>query len=238
MSVKVKLHHFERHTNSRFGWLRAAVLGANDGLISTSSLLVGVAAANLRTTDVLLTGVAALVSGALSMATGEYVSVSAQADAESAQLEVERQELAQMPEAELRELTHIYIRHGLSPGLADQVARELTAHDALGTHAREELGITHQSRARPLQAAVVSALSFALGALLPILVVMLAPRVGLSLWLSGCALFALVALGALGAKLGGAPMLRPALRVALWGVAAMGASALVGSLFAVSGVAV
>jgi VIT1/CCC1 family predicted Fe2+/Mn2+ transporter len=234
----MKPHHAEVHTDSRFGWLRAAVLGANDGLISTSSLLVGVAAANLQTADVLLTGVAALVSGALSMASGEYVSVSAQADAERAQLEVEREELATMPEAELRELTNIYIRRGLTPPVAEEVARQLTLHDALGTHAREELGITAQSRARPLQAAVVSALAFAAGALLPILVVLLAPSSALPLWLSCCALFALVVLGALGAKLGGAPMLRAALRVALWGVVAMGAAALVGTLFAVRDVGI
>lgn len=229
----MRSHHAELHGGNGLGWLRASVLGANDGLISTSSLLVGVASANIATEAVLLTGLAALVGGALSMATGEYVSVSAQADAERAELDRERAELARTPEAELQELAGIYVQRGLTRPVAEEVARQLSAHDALGAHAREELGITAHSRARPLQAALASALSFSTGALLPMLVVLVAPRGTVAAWLFGCALLALMALGALSAKLGGAPMLRPALRVALWGAAAMGATALVGSLFAV-----
>lgn len=224
--------HREIHSSERHAWLRASVLGANDGLISTASLVVGVAAANASLEAVLLTGVAGLVGGALSMAAGEYVSVSAQADAEGAELARERQELAQLPEAELKELTNIYISRGVSRPVAEEVARQLTAKDALATHAREELGITDQTRARPLQAAAASALSFAAGALLPLGIVRVAPRAVLPLWVFGSTLLLLVALGALGAKLGGAPMLRAAVRVAVWGAAAMAATALVGRLFA------
>jgi VIT1/CCC1 family predicted Fe2+/Mn2+ transporter len=216
------------------GWLRAAVLGANDGLISTASLVVGVAAAQLQASTVLLTGIAGLVGGALSMAAGEYVSVSSQADSERADLAREREELATTPEAEHRELTGIYVKRGLSRELAAQVATQMTAHDALAAHARDELGITDESRARPLLAAGTSALSFALGAALPLLVVRLAPLPVLPQLVFATALLLLVALGALGARLGGAPVLPAALRVGFWGVAAMGATALIGRFFGVS----
>jgi vacuolar iron transporter family protein len=225
--------HREGHRRERLGWLRAAVLGANDGLISTASLVVGVSAANLDTKGVMLTGMAGLVGGALSMAAGEYVSVSSQADSEHADLEREREELVQLPESELKELTNIYVGRGLTLPLAEEVARQMSAHDALEAHARDELGITDLSRARPLQAALASALAFASGAVLPLVMIHLAPRASLSAWVSGCTLLALVALGALSAKLGGAPMLRSSLRVGLWGAVAMGATALIGSLFAV-----
>jgi vacuolar iron transporter family protein len=226
--------HHEGHRRERLGWLRAAVLGANDGLISTASLVVGVSAANLGAHGVMLTGMAGLVGGALSMAAGEYVSVSSQADSERADLDREREELAQLPESELKELTNIYVGRGLTLPVAEEVARQLSAHDALGAHARDELGITDFSRARPLQAALASALAFASGALLPLVMIQLAPHDSLSAWVFGCTLLALVALGALSAKLGAAPLLRPALRVGLWGAVAMGTTALIGSLFAVT----
>ena len=229
----MKLHH-EFHRVSRVGWLRAAVLGANDGLISTASLIVGVSAAQLATDTVLITGLAGLVGGALSMAAGEFVSVSSQADSERADLARERVELQATPEAEHRELTGIYMQRGLSRELAEQVATQMTAHDALAAHARDELGITDESRARPMLAAGVSAVSFALGALLPLLVVLVAPRAQLSTLVFGSALLLLVALGAIGARLGGAPVGRAALRVAFWGVVAMGATALLGQLFHVT----
>lgn len=227
--------HHEGHRRERLGWLRAAVLGANDGLISTASLVVGVSAANLDPTGVMLTGIAGLVGGALSMAAGEYVSVSSQADSERADLARERDELARLPESELKELTNIYVSRGLTLPVAEEVARQLSAHDALGAHARDELGITDLSRARPLQAALASALAFAAGALLPLVMIKIAPRDSLTVWVSASTLVALVALGALSAKLGAAPMLRPALRVGLWGAVAMGATALIGSLFSVAG---
>jgi VIT1/CCC1 family predicted Fe2+/Mn2+ transporter len=227
--------HHEGHRRERLGWLRAAVLGANDGLISTASLVVGVSAANLDPRGVMLTGIAGLVGGALSMAAGEYVSVSSQADSERADLARERDELARLPESELKELTNIYVSRGLTLPVAEEVARQLSAHDALGAHARDELGITDLSRARPLQAALASALAFAAGALLPLVMIKIAPHESLTVWVSASTLLALVALGALSAKLGAAPMLRPALRVGLWGAVAMGATALIGSLFSVAG---
>jgi vacuolar iron transporter family protein len=227
--------HHEGHRRERLGWLRAAVLGANDGLISTASLVVGVSAANLDPGGVMLTGMAGLVGGALSMAAGEYVSVSSQADSERADLARERDELARLPESELKELTNIYVSRGLTLPVAEEVARQLSAHDALGAHARDELGITDLSRARPLQAALASALAFSAGALLPLVMIMVAPHESLTVWVSASTLLALVALGALSAKLGAAPMLRPALRVGLWGAVAMGATALIGSLFSVAG---
>jgi vacuolar iron transporter family protein len=227
--------HHEGHRRERLGWLRAAVLGANDGLISTASLVVGVSAANLDPGGVMLTGMAGLVGGALSMAAGEYVSVSSQADSERADLARERDELARLPESELKELTNIYVSRGLTLPVAEEVARQLSAHDALGAHARDELGITDLSRARPLQAALASALAFSAGALLPLVMIMVAPHESLTVWVSASTLLALVALGALSAKLGAAPMLRPALRVGLWGAVAMGAPALIGSLFSVAG---
>lgn len=227
--------HREGHRNQHVGWLRAAVLGANDGLISTSSLMVGIAAANADARTLLMTGVASLVAGALSMAAGEYVSVSSQADTEAADTAKEKRELEEMPEAELRELTHIYTQRGLSRELAGQVARELTAHDALGAHLRDELGIFEHMTARPVQAALSSAAAFAVGALPPILI---AWRVGghghLQWLLTGVTLLLLAGLGALAGWLGGASMAKGATRVVFWGALAMGATALIGRLFGAS----
>jgi VIT1/CCC1 family predicted Fe2+/Mn2+ transporter len=225
--------HLEHHRIYRVGWLRAAVLGANDGLISTASLIMGVAAAELGTHAILLTGVAALVGGALSMAAGEYVSVSSQSDSEHADLARERAELANAPEAEHRELAAIYVQRGLSRELADRVATEMTAHDALGAHARDELGITATNRAQPVLAAATSALSFAVGAAVPLLLAVLLPAGNRESGLFVTTLALLIALGALGAKLGGARIQPAALRVGFWGVFAMGATALVGHLFGV-----
>ncbi len=223
--------HGERHRTAHIGWLRAAVLGANDGLISTSSLVVGVASAQAERGPVLLTALAGLVAGALSMAAGEYVSVSSQADTEQADLARERGELATQPEAEHRELTGIYQQRGLTPELAAEVATQLMAHDALGAHARDELGLSELTLARPLQAALASAGSFAAGAALPLLVVLLLP-VGVVVPATiGASLVLLAALGALAARLGGARPLRGALRVTFWGAVAMAATALVGRLF-------
>ena len=226
-------HHSEIHRVDRIGWLRAAVLGANDGLISTSSLIVGVAAAQATPAGILVAGVAGLVGGALSMAAGEYVSVSSQADSENADLARERRELATAPEAEHRELAGIYVARGLTPALAEQVATQLTAHDALGAHARDELGITDLTRARPLTAALASAASFAVGAALPLLLAMVAPAGLLTPLIFASTLVLLLALGALAARLGGAALLRGAVRVAFWGVIAMAATGLVGHLFGV-----
>jgi len=226
-------HHSEIHRVDRIGWLRAAVLGANDGLISTSSLIVGVAAAQATPAGILVAGVAGLVGGALSMAAGEYVSVSSQADSENADLARERRELATAPEAEHRELAGIYVARGLTPALAEQVATQLTAHDALGAHARDELGITDLTRARPLTAALASAASFAIGAALPLLLAMVAPAAQLTPLIFASTLVLLLALGALAARLGGAKLLRGAVRVAFWGVIAMAATGLVGHLFGV-----
>jgi VIT1/CCC1 family predicted Fe2+/Mn2+ transporter len=225
--------HREHHRITRVGWLRAAVLGANDGLISTASLVMGVSAAQLGTNAVLAAGLAGLVGGALSMAAGEYVSVSTQADSESADLAREREELAESPEAEYRELTGIYVQRGLSRELAERVATALTAHDALGAHARDELGITETTRARPVLAAGTSALSFAAGATPPLLLALLWPAAQRSIAIFVGSLLLLMTLGALGAGLGGAPRLRGALRVGFWGVAAMGVTGLVGKLFGV-----
>lgn len=222
--------HREMHGSGASNWLRAAVLGANDGLISTSSLVLGVAAAQLTPGAVLLSGLAGLVGGALSMAAGEYVSVSAQADSENADLARERRELATVPEAELRELTGIYVGRGLTPELAEQVARQLMAHDALGAHARDELGITDLTRARPLVAAAASAAAFAAGAALPLLLVLFAPASQLVVTVFVVAWLLLVVLGALGAWLGRAPPLRAALRVGFWGMVAMGVTYLIGDL--------
>jgi vacuolar iron transporter family protein len=224
--------HREHHRIDKVGWLRAAVLGANDGLISTSSLVVGVAAAQMGTHAVFLSGLASLVGGALSMAAGEYVSVSSQADSEKADLARERKELVATPEAEQRELAGIYVKRGLTPGLADQVATQLTAFDALGAHARDELGISESTRARPVLAASTSALSFATGALAPLLLVWLVPMVQLPVTVF-VSLLLLVLLGAISAWLGGARLLPAAMRVGFWGVAAMGATALIGRWFGV-----
>ncbi len=222
----------ERHHTAQVGWLRAGVLGANDGLISTSSLVVGVAAAaGVDHASVLLTASAGLVAGALSMAAGEYVSVSSQADTERADYERERRELADDPAFEHEELAGIYRARGLSAALADQVAGALMAHDALGAHARDELHMTETSKAQPLQAALTSAAAFGLGAALPVAVTMLVPVARIGMVVAGSTLVLLAALGAAAARLGGAPMARGAARVTFWGAVAMAATALVGRLF-------
>ena len=223
--------HLERHRTDRIGWLRAAVLGANDGIVSTASLVVGVAAASASHGNILLTGIAGLAAGAMSMAAGEYVSVHSQADTEKADLSKERKELEVDPAAELRELTAIYVGRGLEPALAGQVAEQLTAHDALGTHARDELGISETLTARPVQAALASAASFAVGAVLPLAVTALAPERGLLFWVSGTSLIFLALLGAVAARVGGAGMLVGAWRVTFWGALAMAITAGVGALF-------
>jgi VIT1/CCC1 family predicted Fe2+/Mn2+ transporter len=224
--------HVERHRTSHVGWLRAAVLGANDGLISTSSLVVGVASASGTERDgVLLAAMAGLMAGALSMAAGEYVSVSSQADTENADFARERRELDDNPAFEFEELAGIYRARGLSAELAAQVATELTAHDALGAHARDELGITDTSRARPLQAALTSAAAFAIGAALPVTVTAFVPVASISAIVGASTLVLLAVLGALAARLGGAPVLRGAVRVTFWGAVAMGVTAIVGRLF-------
>jgi VIT1/CCC1 family predicted Fe2+/Mn2+ transporter len=221
----------ELHRSGRIGWMRAAVLGANDGLISTSSLIVGVASAEPSRTAVLLAAVAGLVAGALSMAAGEYVSVSSQADTERADLAQERGELATAPEAERAELAGIYMGRGVRRDLAVQVADQLMAHDALGAHARDELGIHAMTRARPIQAAVTSAASFAVGAAPPALLAGLLPAGVLTLGVVGVSLGLLLVLGGVAARLGGASLTRGALRVAFWGAVAMGCTAAVGRLF-------
>lgn len=223
--------HREFHRGHHTGWLRAAVLGANDGLISTSSLVVGVAAAAATREPILLAALAGLVAGALSMAAGEYVSVSSQADTEHADLERERKELATAPELEHAELTRIYLARGLTPELAAQVATQLTAHDALGAHARDELGMSEITRARPLQAALASAAAFAVGALPPVLLAWLAPLPSLTTVVGASSLALLAALGALAAQLGGARLWRGMVRVTFWGAVAMASTALVGRLF-------
>ena len=225
------MRHIERHRTAHIGWLRAAVLGANDGLISTASLVVGVAASGVPRTSVLIAGVAGLVAGAMSMAAGEYVSVSSQADTERADLERERRELATDEPAERAELTAIYVERGLSPALASQVSEQLMSKDALAAHARDELGLFAATAARPLQAALASAVTFAVGALLPVAVSAAVPRGQLATLVTVSALALLAVLGAVAARVGGAPMWRGAFRVALWGAFAMGVSALVGRLF-------
>jgi vacuolar iron transporter family protein len=224
-------HHNESHKTDRIGWLRAAVLGANDGIVSTASLIVGIAAANADKSAIVLAGIAGLVGGALSMAAGEYVSVSSQADVEKADLAVERDELERYPEHELRELAGIYQKRGLSPELATQVAEQLTAHDAIGAHARDELGITHELRARPLSAALSSAVAFSVGAALPLLCAVLAPAAHLVSIIMASSLVLLAGLGAAAARAGGAPVFKGAVRVVFWSALAMAATAWVGSLF-------
>ena len=223
--------HHESHRAGSSGWLRAAVLGANDGIVSTAALVVGVASAGASSSIVLTTGIAGLVAGAMSMAAGEYVSVQAQADTERADIALERAELADDPAHELLELTHIYVRRGLSPELAHQVAEQLTAHDALGAHARDELGITDTLRARPLQAALASAAAFAVGAVLPITAVLLAPDGQAQAVTIIATLAGLFGSGALAARAGGAVPLRGALRVVFWGALAMAAAMLIGRWF-------
>jgi vacuolar iron transporter family protein len=230
--LKVKeVRHNERHRTERIGWLRAAVLGANDGIVSTASLVLGVAAAHGTRSNVLVAGIAGLVSGAMAMAAGEYVSVHSQADTEQAELELERAELKADDKGEHQELTAIYIGRGLDPSLAKQVADQLMAHDALGAHARDELGISNTLSARPIQAALASAVSFSVGAGMPLLVSALAPEASLLFLVPGASLLFLTLLGALAAGAGGAGMMVGALRVAFWGALAMGVTASVGALF-------
>lgn len=223
--------HSERHRTERIGWLRAAVLGANDGIVSTASLIIGVAAAGGTSRSILVAGLAGLVAGAMSMAAGEYVSVHSQADTEKAELEREKKELAVDDEGERMELAGIYVNRGLDPKLARQVADQLMAHDALGAHARDELGITDVMTARPLQAAGFSAVSFSLGAALPLLVSTFTPLGWSTIAVAAASLLFLTVLGAVAAKTGGADVLKGATRVLFWGAMAMVATDLVGRLF-------
>ena len=226
--------HLERHYAERIGWLRASVLGANDGIVSIASLLIGVAAANADKSAVLISGIAGLVAGAMSMAAGEYVSVSSQSDTELADRARERSELETMPENELEELTHIYQKRGLQRELAEQVAKQLTAHNALEAHLRDELGLTEVHSAQPIQAAFASAGTFAVGAALPLLVAWLSPS-SWAVWLiAGSSLAFLAGMGALAAKTGGAGMLKGAFRVTFWGALAMLVTALIGMAFGVA----
>lgn len=223
--------HLERHRAERIGWLRAAVLGANDGIVSTASLVPGVAAADASHSNVLVAGVAGLVAGAMSMAAGEYVSVHSQADTEQADIERERKELKTDDPGERKELTAIYVGRGLDPALAKQVADQLMAHDALGAHTRDELGISQALSARPIQAAFASAASFATGAAMPLSVTLLAPETSLICLVSGTSLVFLAFLGGVAARVGGARVALGAMRVTFWGALAMGLTAGVGTLF-------
>lgn len=225
------VRHREWHRTDRIGWLRAAVLGANDGIVSTASLILGVAAAHGTHGSVMIAGVAGLVAGAMSMAAGEYVSVRSQADSEQGALNLERTELETDEPGERRELTAIYVGRGLDPALAKQVAEQLMAHDALGAHARDELGISETLSARPIQAALTSAASFAMGAAMPLLAVALVPASGLIPVVSGTSLVFLAILGGLAARVGGANVRKGAVRVTFWGALAMGLTAGVGALF-------
>jgi len=227
----IDMRHLELHRTDRIGWLRAAVLGANDGIVSTASLIVGVASANTGRDAILLAGIAGLVAGAFSMAAGEYVSVSSQADTEQADLARERGELAVNPAAEEEELAHIYVGRGLEPPLARTVAQQLMAHDALGAHARDELGISEMVTARPVQAALASAATFAVGAALPVLTILVVPVQSLALIVSVASLLCLAGLGAVAAHVGGASPWRGAARVTFWGVLAMIGTAAIGHLF-------
>ncbi|MCX2697529.1 MULTISPECIES: VIT1/CCC1 transporter family protein [Ochrobactrum] len=222
--------HTEKHLVSRIGWLRAAVLGANDGIVSTASLIMGVASASPGTTQIMVAGVAGLVAGAMSMAAGEYVSVSSQSDTETADLARERKELETQPEAELDELTQTYIERGLTHDLARQVAVQLTAHNALETHAREELGIVEHMEARPVQAALTSAATFSVGAALPLFMVIIAPPSILLYAVAIASLLFLALLGAIGAKTGGADVMKATARVTFWGALAMALTAGIGAL--------
>lgn len=223
--------HPERHLVSRIGWLRAAVLGANDGIVSTASLIVGVASASAATSEVLIAGVAGLVAGAMSMAAGEYVSVSSQSDTEQADLARERAELAGQPDLEREELARIYAERGVSADLARQVAAQLMGHDALAAHARDELGISEVTAARPIQAALTSAATFSLGAIMPLVMVLLMPRAFLVAGVSIASLAFLALLGGIGARAGGARVGRATLRVTFWGALAMALTAGIGALF-------
>ncbi|MFD1328831.1 VIT1/CCC1 transporter family protein [Mycoplana ramosa] len=222
--------HSESHLVSRIGWLRAAVLGANDGIVSTASLIMGVASASAGTSEILVAGVAGLVAGAMSMAAGEYVSVSSQSDTEAADLARERRELATQPEAELDELTEIYVGRGLTHDLARQVAVQLTAHNVLDTHARDELGIVEHLSARPVEAALTSAVTFAVGAALPLLMVVLSPASILVYAVAIASLIFLAILGAVGARAGGANVIKATARVTFWGALAMSLTAGIGAL--------
>lgn len=228
------MRHVERHRTHRVGWLRAAVLGANDGIVSTASLVLGVAAAGASSQGILVAGVAGLVAGAMSMAAGEYVSVSSQADAERADLDKERKELAANPEHEHAELTAIYVKRGLDAALASSVATQLMQHDAIGAHARDELGISDTLAARPVQAALASAGTFAVGAVLPLLVVLVFPVSALLWAVSGSSLLFLAVLGSLAARAGGASVITAAARVTFWSALAMALTAGVGALFGVA----
>ena len=228
------MKHIEGHKTHRIGWLRAAVLGANDGIVSTASLVLGVAAAGATTNSILVAGVAGLMAGSMSMAAGEYVSVSSQSDTENADIEKERNELATDPVHELEELTMIYVGRGLDKNLARQVATQLTAHDALGAHARDELGISAILSAKPIQAAFASASTFAVGAALPLLVVLLVPQAILMWTVAGSSLVFLAILGSLAAQAGGASVLTSTIRVTFWGALAMGLTTGVGALFGVT----
>jgi VIT1/CCC1 family predicted Fe2+/Mn2+ transporter len=222
--------HVENHLVSRIGWLRAAVLGANDGIVSTASLIVGVASAAAPTSQVLVAGIAGLVAGAMSMAAGEYVSVSSQSDTENADLAREREELRTQPEFEREELAQIYVKRGLETGLARQVADHLIAKDALAAHAHDELGISEMTTARPIQAALTSAATFSVGAAMPLLMVLVSPASMLVLAVAVASLLFLALLGAIGAKAGGANILRATLRVTFWGAFAMALTAGIGAL--------
>jgi len=230
----MRITHPENHRSERIGWLRAAVLGANDGIVSTASLIVGVAAAEASRSNVLVAGVAGLVAGAMSMAAGEYVSVSSQADTENADLARERSELATDPAFELDELQGIYIGRGLEPALARQVAEQLTAHDALAAHARDELGISEVHAARPVQAALASAATFAIGAALPLIVASITPTPRIIVLVATTSLLFLALLGGIAARAGGATITRGAIRVTFWGAAALAMTALIGRLFGTS----
>ncbi|MBX3459435.1 MAG: VIT family protein [Planctomycetes bacterium] len=223
--------NLERHRTQRVGWLRASVLGANDGIVSTASLILGVAAADAGVGAVLIAGLAGLVAGAMSMAAGEYVSVSSQSDAERADLKRESKELAANPEFETKELASIYQKRGLGPDLALQVAKSLMAHDALSAHARDELGISNITKSRPIQAALASAAAFAIGAALPLTLVLVVPEAVLIVTVAGASLLFLIGLGSLAALTGGASVRRGAVRVGFWGALAMGLTALIGKLF-------
>ena len=228
------MRHVERHRTQRIGWLRAAVLGANDGIVSTASLVLGVAAAGASSQGILVAGVAGLAAGAMSMAAGEYVSVSSQADTERADLARETKELAADPEHEHAELTAIYVKRGLDAALASNVATQLTQHDAIGAHARDELGISESLAARPVQAAFASAATFAVGAVLPLLIVLLLPVSALMWAVSGSSLLFLAVLGSLAARAGGASVMTAAARVTFWGALAMAITAGIGALFGVA----
>jgi vacuolar iron transporter family protein len=229
--VMTRLHLPELHKAHRIGWLRAAVLGANDGIVSTASLIVGVAASAAGQAEIMTAGIAGMVAGAMSMAAGEYVSVSSQADTEQADMARERRELQDQPEFEMAELSAIYEKRGLAPDLAREVARQLTAKDALGTHARDELGISEATEAKPVQAALTSAATFAVGAALPLVTAMSTPQASIVYTVSVASLLFLALLGAVGAKAGGSKVLRATLRVTFWGALAMAVTAAIGSLF-------